>query len=81
MSAYRHEQGKSVVVATTQTMAQAEVIKATLAAYGYDCWIGPRSPDPSIDFVDGLAVSVVAANEAAVRALLAKLGLGGDDPE
>lgn len=68
-----------MVVATTQTMADAEVIKATLAAYGYDCWIGPRSPYPSIDFVEGLAVSVVAANEAAVRALLAKLGLG-DDP-
>ncbi|MFY9587683.1 MAG: hypothetical protein WAT66_09530 [Actinomycetota bacterium] len=81
MSAYRHEQGSSAVVATTQTMADAEVIKATLAAYGYDCWIGPRAPYPSIDFVEGLAVSVVAANEAAVRALLAKLGLGGNDPE
>jgi hypothetical protein len=80
MSAYRHEQGKSVVVATTQTMAQAEVIKATLAAYGYDCWIGPRSPYPSVDFVEGLAVSVVSANEAAVRAILSKLGLGGDPP-
>ena len=78
MAAYRYEQSRSVVVAATQTMADAEVIKATLAAYGYDCWIGPRSPYPSIDFVEGLAVSVVAANEAAVRALLAKLGLGGD---
>jgi hypothetical protein len=81
MSAYRYEQQKSVVVAATQTMADAEVIKATLAAYGYDCWIGPRSPYPSIDFVEGLAVSVVAANEAAVRALLAKLGLSGNDPD
>ncbi len=79
MSAYRHEQGKSVVVASTQTMAQAEVIKATLAAYGFDCWIGPRSPYPSIDFVEGMAISVVSANEAAILALLAKLGLGGDE--
>jgi hypothetical protein len=75
---YRYEQDKSVVVATRQTMGDAEVIKATLAAYGFDCWIGPRSPYPSIDFVEGLAISVVSANEAAVRALLAKLGLDGD---
>ena len=81
MSAYRFEQKKSVVVATTQTMADAEVIKATLAAYGFDCWIGPRSPYPSVDFVEGLAISVVGPNEAAVRALLAKIGLGGDEPK
>ena len=77
MSAYRYEQER-VVVALTRTAAEAEMIKITLAAHGYQATVSAHSPYPSVDFVEGMRVQVMASDEAAVRELLAKLRLGGD---
>lgn len=79
MSAYRYEQERRVVVATTRTPAEAEMIKMTLAAHGYQATVSAASSVyPSVDFVEGLRVQVMAADEAAVRELLRKLRLSGD---
>lgn len=81
MSAFRHEQGKSVVVAEVRTAAQAEVIKMTLAAHGFQAVVSPSFPAyPSVDFVEGRRVSVLAADEHAVRDVLRRLGMGSPNP-
>lgn len=75
MSAYRYEQER-VVVAITKTAADAELIKITLAAHGYEAFVSAASVVyPSIDFVEGMRVQVPTSDEAAVRALLEKLRL------
>jgi hypothetical protein len=81
VSAYRYEQERRVVVATTRTPAEAEMIKMTLAAHGYQATVSASfAAHPSVDFVEGLRVQVMAADEEAVRELLRKLRLTGDDP-
>lgn len=73
MSAYRYEQER-VVVALTKTAADADLIKITLVAHGFEAWVSNASVVfPSVDFVEGRRVQVLASDEAAVRALLAKL--------
>jgi len=50
----------------------------TLAAHGYQAVVSAAFPAyPSVDFVEGVNVSVLAADEEAVRALIAKLKLEG----
>jgi hypothetical protein len=79
VSAYRYEQERRVVVATTRTPAEAEMIKMTLAAHGFQATVSAASSGyPSVDFVEGLRVQVMASDEAAVREVLTRLRLTGD---
>jgi hypothetical protein len=75
MSAYQDEQ-PSVVVATASTAAAAELAQMTLAAHGIDAVIAARDPaHPSIDFAQGIAVSVRPDDEEDARALLSGAGV------
>ena len=71
MSIHGEARPSSVVVATAQTQAAAELIRATLAAHGFEATITPSFPAyPAIDFVQGLLVSVDPEVERAARDLL-----------
>ena len=62
------------MVATAETQSEAELLKMTLAAHGFQAVVSPAFSDyPSVDFVEGVNVSVLAADEQAVRELLAHL--------
>lgn len=78
MSVYRDEQ-PSVVVATRSTSASAEFVQMTLAAHGVSAVMAARDlAHPSIDFVQGIDVSVRPQDEELARALLAA---GGREPD
>lgn len=72
--AYRHEQHQLAVVAVARTPAEADLLRVTLAAHGFEASVAASfSAYPSVDFVEGIGVFVKAADEAAVRELLRKL--------
>ncbi|HJR19768.1 MAG TPA: hypothetical protein VJ922_08630 [Actinomycetota bacterium] len=78
MSAYRHEQEKMVEVAFAHTAAEAEVIRMTLIAHGFDAALSPAAAGyPSVDFVEGRGVLVRMADEHRVRDILRKLATAG----
>ena len=65
------EQRRDVVVCRSQ--ATADLVAATLAAYGIPASTMPSSPYPSLDWVEGYRVAVPDAFEARARELLAAL--------
>ncbi|MGH2794674.1 MAG: hypothetical protein ACRDKG_10270 [Actinomycetota bacterium] len=83
MSAYRFEQEKMVEVAFAPTAVEAEVIRMTLIAHGFEAVLSPAAAGyPSIDFVEGRGVLVRMADEHRVRDILRKLATGKPgDPE
>ncbi|MEX2557118.1 MAG: hypothetical protein WEB06_16005 [Actinomycetota bacterium] len=77
MSAYRFERDRMVEVAFAKSAAEAEVIKMTLIAHGFEAALSPAAAGyPSIDFVEGRHVLVRMADEHAVREVLRKLATG-----
>jgi hypothetical protein len=77
MSAYRFEQGKMVEVAVVNTQAEAELLKMTLAAHGFQVQISaPSNVYPSVDFVEGRHILARMAEEHLVRDVLRKLATG-----
>ncbi len=81
MSTFRHEQ-RSIVVVNAPSAARAELIQMTLAAHGISATMGVPSVYPSVDFVEGVSVSVRIEDELRAREVLNALGLGGSpDPE
>jgi hypothetical protein len=81
VSAFRHEQDQhSVVVATTRAPADAEFIKVTFAIHCIAAAVSAWSlVYPSIDFVEGARVSVLASDAEAARRVLDDLGLARDE--
>lgn len=77
MSAYRFEQEKMVEVAVVHTQSEAELLKMTLAAHGFQVQISaPSSVYPSIDFVEGRHILARMSEEHLVRDVLRRLGAG-----
>ncbi len=76
MSTFRNEQ-KSIVVVTAPSAARAELIQMTLAAHGISATMSVPSVYPSVDFVEGVGVSVRIEDELRAREVLNALGLGG----
>lgn len=77
MSAYRFEREKLVEVAFARTAAEAELIRMTLVAHGFDAALSPAAAaHPSIDFVEGRHVLVRMEEEHRVREVLRKLAMG-----
>lgn len=70
----RDYEQRSVVVATYPTWARAEFVQTTLAVHGIQSSIAPCII-PSVDFVQGVQVSVVATDEDEARRILESLGL------
>jgi hypothetical protein len=70
MAIHRQEQ-QSVVVATAPTASEAEFVQMTLIAHGIEAVVSPRDlAHPSLDFVQGVRVSVRPEDVEAARALL-----------
>lgn len=68
---YSVQRNAGTVIATVQTTSAAELIRATLGAHGIEVTVAPRAyGHPSVDFVEGLDVSVPPEVEAQARALL-----------
>jgi hypothetical protein len=77
MSAYRFERDRMVEVAFANSAAEAEVIRMTLIAHGFEAALSPAAAGyPSIDFVEGRHVLVRMADEHLVREVLRKLAAG-----
>ena len=74
---YRFEREKMVEVAFARTQAEAEVIRMTLVANGFDAALSPAAvAHPSIDFVEGRHILVRMEEEHRVREVLRKLAMG-----
>jgi hypothetical protein len=78
MKEFRQEQQQTVVVASFQTTAEAELVRLNLVANGVQAVVvAPASQYPSIDFVEGVDVQVSAADAEAAREILRKLDRPG----
>ena len=79
MSSYQHE-NRNTIVAHARSTARAEFVQMTLAAHGISAVLTASSIYPSIDFVEGRAVSVQIENEGRAREILKTLGLDDEPP-
>jgi hypothetical protein len=79
VSWYERQQERRVVVAEVRTAQDADLIRLTLAINGIDAAVSPSSVFPSVDFVQGLRVSVRASDEEAARAIVSGLPLAASD--
>jgi hypothetical protein len=81
MSTYRSQfEQRTTVVAKAATSSDADFVKVTLAAHGFQAAVSARSVVfPSVDFVEGFDVSVRSEDAEAARGILTALGLTGDD--
>ena len=72
------------MVAEVRTAQDADLVRLTLAINGIDAVVSPSSVFPSVDFVQGLRVTVRASDEDAATGIVQGLVLndpGGDGPE
>jgi hypothetical protein len=73
MSGQRSEQ-EYVTVAVVSTAAEAEFVKMTLLQHGLAAYASAADPmHPSLNFVDGVHVSVPAEDEEEALALLGRV--------
>ena len=79
MYSYRYED-RSTVVANAPFSSRAEFLQMTLAAHGIMATTAPCNIYPSVDFVEGVGVSVRVEDALRARQILNALGLG-DDPD
>ena len=79
MSSSFHHESRQSVVAHARSASRAEFIQVTLAAHGIPAAFQASSVYPSVDFVEGRAVSVESENVARALEILETLGLA-DDP-
>jgi hypothetical protein len=75
VSWYERQQERRVVVAEVRTAQDADLVRLTLAINGIDGVVSPSSIFPSVDFVQGLRVSVRASDEEAALGLVRGLAL------
>jgi hypothetical protein len=77
----QREQERRVVVASVPTTSEADFLRISLAVRGIEAMVSPASVYPSVDFVEGLRITVRASDEDAAREILGLLGVGDDEPE
>ncbi len=66
-----------VEVAFARSAAEAEILRMTLIAHGFEAALAPAAAGyPSIDFVEGRGVLVRMQDEHRVREILRKLATG-----
>jgi hypothetical protein len=81
MSWQQREQERRVVVASVPTSSEADFLRISLAVRGIEAMVSPASVYPSVDFVQGLRITVRASDEADAREILGLLGVDDDEPE
>ena len=80
MNSSFHQESRQTVVAHARSSSRAEFIQVTLAAHGIPAAFQASAIYPSVDFVEGRAVSVEIENVARAREILDALGLSDDPP-
>jgi hypothetical protein len=81
VSWHQREQERRVVVASVPTSSQADFLRISLAVRGIEAMVSPASVYPSVDFVEGLRITVRASDEDAAREILGVLDANVIDPE
>jgi hypothetical protein len=83
VSWYERQQEGRVVIAEVRTAQEADLVRLTLAINGIDAVVSPSSVFPSVDFVQGLRVTVRASDEEAALVIVQGLALDddGNQPE
>jgi len=69
------------VVASVPTSSEADFLRISLAVRGIEAMVSPTSVYPSIDFVEGLRITVRASDEDGAREILGLLGVDPVEPE
>ena len=69
------------MVASVPTSSEADFLRISLAVRGIEAMVSPASVYPSVDFVQGLRITVRASDEDDARELLGLLGVGPAEPE
>jgi hypothetical protein len=77
----QREQERRVVVASVPTSSEADFLRISLAVRGIEAMVSPASVYPSIDFVEGLRITVRATDEDGAREILGLLGVDPVEPE
>jgi len=76
----QREQERRVVVASVPTSSEADFLRISLAVRGIEAMVSPASVYPSIDFVEGLRITVRASDEDGAREILGLLGVDPVEP-
>ncbi len=66
------------MVASVPTSSEADFLRISLAVRGIEAMVSPASVYPSVDFVQGLRITVRASDADDAREILALLGV--DEP-
>ncbi len=69
------------MVASVPTSSEADFLRISLAVRGIEAMVSPASVYPSIDFVEGLRITVRASDEDGAREILGLLGVDPVEPE
>jgi hypothetical protein len=77
----QREQERRVVVASVPTSSEADFLRISLAVRGIEAMVSPASVYPSIDFVEGMRITVRATDEDGAREILGLLGVDPVEPE
>jgi len=77
----QREQERRVVVASVPTSSEADFLRISLAVRGIEAMVSSVSVYPSIDFVEGLRITVRASDEDGAREILGLLGVDPVEPE
>ena len=80
MSWQQREQERRVVVASVPTSSEADFLRISLAVRGIEAMVSPASVYPSVDFVEGLRITVRASDEDDAREILGLLGVDVASP-
>jgi hypothetical protein len=81
VSWHQREQERRVVVASVPTSSEADFLRISLAVRGIEAMVSPASVYPSVDFVEGLRITVRASDEDAAREILGLMDVDVSDPE
>ena len=69
------------MVASVPTSSEADFLRISLAVRGIEAMVSPTSVYPSIDFFEGLRITVRASDEDGAREILGLLGVDQVEPE
>ena len=69
------------MVASVPTSSEADFLRISLAVRGIEAMVSPASVYPSVDFVEGLRITVRASDEDGAREILGLLGVDPVEPE
>ena len=69
------------MVASVPTSSEADFLRISLAVRGIEAMVSPASVYPSVDFVEGLRITVRASDESDAREILGLLGVDDSAPD